>query len=185
MRVISGLLRGKRIIAPKDQSTRPTSDRLKETLFNILQGQVCGARFLDVFSGTGGVGIEALSRGSEKVIFIESNRECGELIKRNLADTPVSCRADIIISDFSAAINALGKKNEKFNIIFLDPPYYSDFTEKAINAILKNDLLHVNGILISEQGSKDPILDYEGLKPYDVRNYKTTAFVFYSACGHS
>ena len=180
MRVISGMLKGKNLLSPKGQNTRPTADRLKETLFNIIQGRIYESKFLDIFCGTGSIGIEALSRGAEKVTFIDSSRECGELIRKNLAGTPVLEKAGIIIADFADALNKLGKRNEKFDIIFLDPPYYGEFTEKAINAVIKNGLLENGGIIISEQGSKDPVCEFDGLCAYDIREYKTAKFVFYA-----
>jgi len=167
-------------LSPKGQATRPTSDRLKETLFNIIQGHIYGCKFLDIFSGTGSIGIEALSRGAKKAVFIESSRECCELIKKNLAGTPALSKADIIIADFKNALNRLGKKNEKFDIIFLDPPYYNEFTEKAISAVIDNGLLEKGGIIISEQGGKDPVHEFNGLCICDIREYKTAKFVFYT-----
>lgn len=179
MRVISGALKGKRLLSPKGLDTRPTADRLKETLFNIVQGRIYESKFLDIFSGTGSIGIEALSRGAKKVVFIDSSHECGELIKKNLAGTAVLSKADIITANFTNALNRLGNKSEKFDIIFLDPPYYNELTEKTLIAIIENNLLEKGGIIISEQGSKDPVLDFDKLCVYDIRDYKTTKFVFY------
>jgi 16S rRNA (guanine(966)-N(2))-methyltransferase RsmD len=179
LRVISGELRGKRLLSPKGSNTRPTADRFKETLFNILQNRVYGSRFLDIFSGTGAMGIEALSRGATKAVFIDSSAECGELIKKNLAGTSVISSAVILISDFVSALKNLGNKNEKFDIIFLDPPYYNEFTEKAIEAVVANNLLADDGIIVSEQASDSPLFEIIGLDIYDVRKYKTTKFVFY------
>ena len=179
MRIISGTLRGKRLLSPKGQNTRPTADRLKETLFNIIQGRIYESKFLDIFSGTGSIGIEALSRGAEKVVFIDSSRECGELIKKNLAGTSVIGKADIIIADFEDALYKLGKKKDKFDIIFLDPPYHNEFTEKTINSVIENDLLEAGGIIISEQGSKNSVHEFEELRIYDIREYKTAKFIFY------
>ncbi|MCL2873524.1 MAG: 16S rRNA (guanine(966)-N(2))-methyltransferase RsmD [Defluviitaleaceae bacterium] len=183
MRVISGFLKGKRLLSPKGQDTRPTADRLKETLFNILQGRISESKFLDVFSGTGSIGIEALSRGADKVVFIDSSRECGEIINKNLSSissADILNKFDIIVADFKSAIRTLGNENKKFDIIFLDPPYYNEFTYEAINAIVENRLLEKDGIIISEQGSKDPEYEFSKLEIYDIREYKTAKFVFYT-----
>lgn len=182
MRVISGFLKGKRLTAPIGNDTRPTADRLKETLFNILQGRISECKFLDIFSGTGAIGIEALSRGAERVVFIESKRECADIIKKNLAsvtDPELISRFDIIVNDFQNALKKLGGKNEAFDIIFLDPPYYSEFTYAAIKKIIENNLLEKGGLIISEQGSNDPEYIFDELQIYDIRQYKTTKFVFY------
>ena len=180
MRVISGTLKGKRLLSPKGQDTRPTADRLKETLFNIIQGRIYESNFLDIFSGTGSIGIEALSRGAKKSVFIDSSCECGELIKKNIAGTSVLFKAEIIIADFENALNKLGKNNEKFDIIFLDPPYHNEFAEKTINLVIKNGLLEKGGIIISEQGKNDPVHEFNELYIYDIREYKTAKFVFYA-----
>lgn len=132
MRVIAGSARRRNLISPAGDSTRPTTDRIKETLFNILQGEVPDARFLDLFSGSGGIGIEALSRGSKQCIFVENGREAVHCIKTNLKNTGFSGKSQIMAMDVMQALRRLDQLGQPFDIIFMDPPYRKDFEGKAI-----------------------------------------------------
>lgn len=123
MRVISGKFRGRKLRGPRGFRLRPTSDRLKETLFDILGPTVSGTVFLDVFAGTGAVGLEALSRGSREVVFIESDGEAADLIRRNLELCGVATAYRIIRRDVFTALRALGRQGFRADTVFLDPPY--------------------------------------------------------------
>jgi len=138
MRVISGEFRGRKLRGPRGFRLRPTSDRLKETLFDILGPAVSGTVFLDVFAGTGAVGLEALSRGSREVIFIESSGEAADLIRRNLELCGVSTAYRIIQHDVFAALRALVRQGFRADTVFLDPPYewqaYHDLLDNVFRA---------------------------------------------------
>jgi 16S rRNA (guanine966-N2)-methyltransferase len=138
MRVISGKFRGRKLRSPRGFRLRPTSDRLKETLFDILGPAVSGTVFLDVFAGTGAVGLEALSRGSREVIFIESSGEAADLIRRNLELCGVTTAYRIIERDVFTALRALGRQGFRADTVFLDPPYewqaYHDLLDNVFGA---------------------------------------------------
>ena len=123
MRVIAGKLRGRRLIAPRGREIRPTGDRLKETLFDILRPRIEGARFLDAFSGTGAIGIEALSRGAASVVFIDSSESACRALRQNLGHCAIVGGFRLMKADIFTALRRLAREGERFDILFLDPPY--------------------------------------------------------------
>ena len=123
MRVISGVAKGRRLFAPKGMETRPITSKIKESLFNIWQTKIKGAFFLDLFAGSGSMGIEALSRGAEKVIFVEKNRSTVEVIKKNLAVCGFHDGYELYRDDVFRRINWLSQRQDKFDIVYLDPPF--------------------------------------------------------------
>ena len=152
---------------------RPTSDKVRESLFNILQLEIPSSKFLDLFCGTGAMGIEALSRGAKKVVFNDYSRESLTLLKKNLAKVKVDDSFEI--SNFDA-VTFLKNTTEKFDIIFLDPPYKSEFGEKCLSftsAVLEND-----GIVILED-EKEWTGEIVGLYPYDKRKYGRVHLTFF------
>jgi 16S rRNA (guanine(966)-N(2))-methyltransferase RsmD len=134
--------------------TRPTADRVKESLFNILSTTITGRRFLDVFAGNGGVGIEALSRGAQKCVFIEKSTHCVKIIKDNLEMTGLMGQGEILAREAVAALALLQKKREVFDLIFLDPPYHSPDLEAALG-LIAGGLLAPEGLVIVEHHSRD------------------------------
>jgi 16S rRNA (guanine(966)-N(2))-methyltransferase RsmD len=150
MRVIGGCARGRVLKTRKGNEKRPTSDRVKESLFNILAGMVPGAHFLDVFAGNGGIGIEALSRGAATCVFIEKNSNCVKIIKENLLLTGLEARGRVIQREVDISLVELVKVEERFNIIFLDPPYYSPDLGLALCRIASGNLLAPEGLLVVE-----------------------------------
>jgi len=135
-------------------AVRPTSDRVKEALFNITGSRIPGCFFLDLFAGTGNIGIEALSRGASSVVFIENNHKNIQLIKDNLRITGLAEKARIICQDVPLALNLLGREGLKFDLIFLDPPYLKDFEAGALAGIAGNSLLKPDGKVIIESSKK-------------------------------
>ena len=133
MRVITGIARGKRLVTPQGLDVRPTSDRVKEAIFSALQFDIEGRRILDLFAGSGQLGIEALSRGAESATFVDSSDASIKAIKQNLESTRLSDKAKVIRSDYSSFCT---RTTEKFDIVFLDPPYLAGFLEKAISACI-------------------------------------------------
>lgn len=148
MRVISGTARGIPLKALEGMTTRPTADRVKEALFSIIQFELPGARVLDLFGGSGQLGIEALSRGAKSAVFVDqSDKACG-IIRENLKRTKFQSEALVVRGDY---LQYLSHCKEQYEIILLDPPYAEDFLEKALNAIAEIDILQSGGIMIAER----------------------------------
>lgn len=141
MRVISGKSRGKKLISLDGDNTRPTLDRVKEALFNIIQFQVQDAVVLDLFAGTGALGIEALSRGAKEAIFCDKVPEAVKVIKQNVINTNNLDKAIIINKDYKNALENVSKQNKKFDIIFLDPPYKTNLAIESLQKIIMSNLL--------------------------------------------
>lgn len=148
MRVIAGKAKGTQLHTPDGMLTRPTTDRVKEALFSILQFDLPGARVLDLFGGTGQLGIEALSRGAASAVFVDSRREACQLIRSNLEKTHLASDALVVQSDY---LEYLNRCREKFNLILLDPPYAEVFLENSIKRITEIDILQLGGIIATER----------------------------------
>ncbi|MDZ7369984.1 MAG: 16S rRNA (guanine(966)-N(2))-methyltransferase RsmD [candidate division KSB1 bacterium] len=151
MRIIAGQFKGRKLFAPKERNVRPTSDRLREALFSIIGDKISGAKFLDLFAGCGAVGIEAKSRGAQKVVFVEISAQTAKEIRRNC--NLVGMDADIILGD---ALKALSKERlgEEFDVIFADPPYeFSEFIA-VLEKIAANRLLAKDGVVIYESSAR-------------------------------
>ncbi|MBT9167123.1 MAG: Ribosomal RNA small subunit methyltransferase D [Syntrophomonadaceae bacterium] len=153
MRIIAGSARGRRLKTRKGMETRPTADRIKEALFNILATRVADCNFLDVFAGSGGVGIEALSRGARSCVFVEKSSLCAKIIKENLSLVGLADRAVMLTMGAEAALTYLVKNGAGFNLIFFDPPYYSHELELTLQ--LAVPLLLPGGLLVVEHHSRD------------------------------
>jgi len=149
MRVISGAARGRKLKEPSGFDIRPTSDMVKESVFNIIQFDIEGRKVLDLFAGTGQLGVEALSRGAKSVVFVDSKAEAVKLIKENLNLCGFSDRATVQSRD---ALRFL-ENDEKFDLIFIDPPYDACLAGKALMRIIEFDKLYANGIMICETGA--------------------------------
>jgi len=147
MRVITGSARGRRLKELEGMETRPTTDRVKEGLFNILQFDIEGRRVLDLFAGTGQLGIECLSRGAVSAVFVDRRTDAVKLIKENLKITELTDRAWVVSGD---SMEYLKGVREKFDLIFLDPPYAAGLLEGAIAHIAKFDILAPHGIIVAE-----------------------------------
>lgn len=148
MRVITGSARGIRLKSREGEETRPTSDRVKETIFNIIQFDVEGRQVLDLFAGSGQLGIEALSRGAAGALFVDSSAEAVAVVKENLAKTKLAPLAEVRQGDYRQ--NLLGLPKKKFGLVFLDPPYGTGQLARALNTISQIDIMVGNGIIICE-----------------------------------
>ncbi len=148
MRVITGKARGVNLKTPEGLKTRPTADRVKEAMFSIIQFDIPGAKVLDLFGGTGQLGIEALSRGAESAVFVDFGEEACKLIRENLRRTKLENEARIVRADYLQFLNSC---KEKFHIILLDPPYAEVFLENSLNCISEIDILQTNGIIVTER----------------------------------
>ena len=148
MRVVAGSARGTVLKTPEGVLTRPTADRVKEAVFSILHFDVQEALVLDLFGGTGQLGIEALSRGAKRAVFVDHQQKACELIRENLRRTRFSERASVVRGDY---LEYLKRTREQFDIILLDPPYAENFLENALNCIAEIDILRDNGIIVTER----------------------------------
>ena len=160
MRVISGKARGVTLKTPEGILTRPTIDRVKEALFSIINFDIPTSHVLDLFGGTGQLGIEALSRGAKSAVFVDQREDACKLIKENLRRTKLEQDAKVVRMDY---LDYLKRCKEKFDIIFLDPPYAEVFLENALKCITEIDILQSGGIIVAERPlGKDLPWDFEG-----------------------
>ncbi len=177
MRVISGSARGTQLRTPDGLKTRPTADRVKEAMFSIIQFDLPGARVLDLFGGTGQLGIEALSRGAAYSCFIDELDSACKLIKENLKRTRLTDCSKVIRSDYSSFLK---NSSEKFNIIFLDPPYAEVFLENSLNLITEIDILQSGGIIVTERPlGKELPWEYPGYTRSKDYKYGKTLLTIY------
>lgn len=160
MRVITGKARGVQLKTPDGMQTRPTADRVKEALFSIINFDIPGAKVLDLFGGTGQLGIEALSRGAQSAVFVDSREEACKLIRENLKRTKLEKESRVLRSDY---LDYLNRCREQYNIIFLDPPYAEVFLENALKRITEIDILQSDGIIVTERPlGKELPWEFEG-----------------------
>lgn len=162
MRVITGTARGHKLKAPKGMATRPTADRVKEALFNMLEHKVLNSRFLDLFAGSGSIGIEALSRGASQAVFIEKNTPAWQIIRENLNHTGLTDRAETYRQDAVTALDMLGKKGRTFDLIYVDPPYLKGYEENVLRKIETCGLLAEEGIVAVESSKNDLLPEQVG-----------------------
>ena len=153
MKIISGIYKGRNILGYNIDGTRPTQDRVKENLFNIINFDIQDKIVLDLFAGSGNLGIEALSRGAKYAYFVDDSKKAIDIIKTNINNLNIN-NCKVIKNDFKKALNTI----DKVDIIFLDPPYKTNFIEKAIKIIDKLDLINNNGLIICESDSINKIL---------------------------
>lgn len=157
MRIISGTARGTKLYTLEGETTRPTLDRVKESLFNIIQNDIPNSIFLDLFSGSGAIGLEAASRGAKKVILCDKSREAIKIINKNIEKTHLKEKVEIYNLDYETLIKT--KINEKLDIIYIDPPYDSDFAIKAIKSINEQKIIDENTKIIIETDNEEKILE--------------------------
>lgn len=152
MRVVAGKYRGKNLASPKDDRVRPTTTRIKETLFNVLQGYSQNAVVLDLFAGSGALGIECISRGAKEVVFVDNSKDSIELVRKNLQG--IDGNFKVVNSDFSGVLRNAYVTGKKFDMIFVDPPYASGLGELALGLIFDLDLLADGGVVVFEHGAE-------------------------------
>lgn len=156
MRIIAGEYKGRRLESPTDNSVRPTTDKVKEALFSILNERIWGSRVLDLFSGTGNLGIEALSRGAGECVFCDISRDSLRLIKANIAHCKAQEGARVVPGDFRKTLMNL---DGQFDIILLDPPYDKGFLEPAFDLIRQQNLLAEDGVIVAEHRREEELAD--------------------------
>lgn len=180
MRVIAGKARRTLLKTPEGLDTRPTTDRTKETLFNIISSYLAECDFLDLFSGSGAIGIEALSRGANLVVFSEINRNAIDCIKSNLKATHMEDNAKVIAKDALSVIKAMEKEGRVFDIIFMDPPYNKELEKEILEFLDHSSIVYRNTIIVVE-ASLETNFDYLGKTRFQVyreKAYKTNKHVF-------
>lgn len=177
MRVITGKAKGIPLKTPQGMLTRPTADRVKEALFSIIRFEVPGASVLDLFGGTGQLGIEALSQGAKQAVFVDAREDACRLIRENLKRTHLDSEGRVIRCDY---LQYLQRCKEQFDIIFLDPPYAEVYLEKSLNLITEIDILHSGGIIVAERPlGKELNQDYPGYTRSKDYKYGKTLLTIY------
>lgn len=182
MRIISGRARGTKLYTLEGTTTRPTLDRVKEPLFNIINFDLQDANVLDLFAGSGALGLEAVSRGAKKVVFSENNYKAIEIVEKNISKTKFENETILIKKDFEKALDEIKKKDIKFDIVFLDPPYKMNYIYKSLVKILDLKLLNEGAIFIVETDEPDrvhtEINNVEGISIFDERKYGRVTLMF-------
>ena len=179
MRIISGKARGTKLYTLEGENTRPTLDRVKESIFNIIQSEIEGAKILDLFAGSGAIGLEFLSRGAEKAVLCDNSKEAINIIKKNIEKTHMENQCNIIHVDFENCLEKI--KNEQFDIIYLDPPYDTDYIYIAIQKIIKLDMITKENLIIIETDDEKRIekeIKNIDIEIVDKRKYGRATIIF-------
>ena len=179
MRIIAGTARSLPLKTIEGKDTRPTTDKTKETLFNVMQFDVPGSYFLDLFAGSGQIGLEALSRGAQYAVFVENSRKAAACIEDNIKFTKFDKQSKLLTTDAVTAVRTLEGKY-KFDIVFMDPPYNKELEKEVLTALADSDILKEDALIVVEASNETdfgylPQLGYEVVKE---KNYKTNRHVF-------
>ena len=177
MRVTGGIFRGRKIQGTPGHVTRPTADKVRQSIFNILMNDIEGTSVLDIFAGSGALGIDAISRGAVSAVFIESGRNPSEAIKANLRS--LQLEEEVLVIDYRKACELLARKRRKFDIIFADPPYEQVMPQQVIDTVLQYDLLSDNGLLIIEHKAGQAA-ESDRLQLLKKRKFGQTEVTFYA-----
>lgn len=168
MRVISGMRRGSVLFCPEIEGLRPTTDRVKENIFNLIQNEITGKNVLDLFAGSGAMGIEALSRGAKACVFCDTGKEAAAAVRKNLVKTGFSDKSTVKETD---AESYLSTARERFSLVFLDPPYHSGLEKKALDILIKRNLLSEGAVIIYESDGDEELEEFSGITVRTVRKY--------------
>lgn len=179
MKIISGTLKGRNIEGYNIEGTRPTMDRVKESLFGMIQDYIKDSTVLDLFAGSGNLGVEAISNGAKIAYFIDNNPEVIKVLNKNIANLDIQSKSRVILSDWKKALNTFATQNIKFDLIFIDPPYAYDVYEKILNKVSTLNLLSDNGLIIMEYSNLHLPATYENLTLYKERNYGNKSINIY------
>lgn len=187
MRVVAGSAKGRKLKAPKTAGTRPVMDRVKTALFDILAGDVRGARFLDLFAGTGGIGIEALSRGAQLATFVELEAEALACVRENLATTRLGANAETLRADAFQFLKQAAASGRRYEIVYLAPPQYQGMARRALLALDAEPVTEPGGLVIVQihphERREFDDLSLERLEAVDERRYGSTVLIFYEHRG--
>lgn len=181
MRVITGSAKGVKLKTPDGINTRPTAERVKEALFSAIQEEIPGANVLDLFGGTGQLGIEALSRGAKSAVFVDKDKAACDLIQENLRKTKLDGQGSVFRADY---LTYLSSARQKFDLVFLDPPYAEVFLETALKRISEIDILTSRGIIIAERPFDKELQDeFEDLRCFRQYKYGKTMIAVFRKTG--
>ncbi|MBR3623871.1 MAG: 16S rRNA (guanine(966)-N(2))-methyltransferase RsmD [Selenomonadaceae bacterium] len=182
MRIITGSAKGTRLLSPKNDGTRPTADRIKESVFNILGDRVRERVVLDLFSGTGNLGIESLSRGAKSATFIDFATD--KLIRENLKRAHLEEKGEVFRADVFKKLKTFEAKRREFDLIFIDPPYFKNLSQKTMEFLNFSPIFSGNGIIVVEYGIGEKFSNYDKLENFrDVAYGKTTGVSFWMRVG--
>ena len=179
MRIISGTARGTKLYTLEGQTTRPTLDRVKESLFNIIQNDIQNSIFIDLFSGSGAIGLEAASRGAKKVILCDKSKDAINIINKNIEKTHLREKVELYNLDYEKLLKT--KIKQQADIIYIDPPYESNFAIKTVEIILENKLVNDNSTIIIETDEEEKILrelEKIEIEVIDKRKYGRAVLIF-------
>ena len=179
MRVISGNLRGRRLFSPKGQKLRPTSDRVKEAIFDILRDQFQGQNVLDLFAGTGALGIESLSRGARRAVFVEESPRSLITLRRNIEECRLKELAEVLGRAVLPALKILEARGEAFGLIFLDPPYDKGEARRVLEVLSTSSILTPGTLVVAEHSVSEEIDPIPLLQRIDLRKYGRTRVSFF------
>jgi 16S rRNA (guanine(966)-N(2))-methyltransferase RsmD len=183
LRVISGTLKGKKLFSVKGRSLRPTSDRVRESVFDILQGIIEGRRVLDLFAGTGAMGIEALSRGALAAVFIENHPSSLDALRRNLAACRLEGASEILAKEAEEGLRFLAGRGGNFEFIFLDPPYGKGLARETVNKLAESTILKPETLIVAEHSPAEVVEGIFPLERVDFRRYGSTRISFFRKAG--
>ncbi len=176
MRIISGSRRGKKLLEFEGMDVRPTTDRVKENIFNLIRDYVADSVCLDMFAGSGALSFEAVSRGAKRAVMLDKDKRSVDIIRKNAKNLDFTDECEIVSTD---AFEYAQRTKEKFDIIFLDPPYNKGFIEPILGEIVKNELLLDGGIVVLESDDTDFSAEFEGLDFLKQRKYGRTFITIY------
>lgn len=181
MRVISGTLKGRKLVSFRGRHIRPTADRVREALFNILSFSWEGKDVLDLFAGTGGLGIEALSRGASSAVFVEHHPQARAVLEKNVDALALGSRCHIIKLGVEEGIRHFTRKKQSFDVIFLDPPYGTGLADSTLHLCARSAILREDGVLVVEHHAREAVAsDYGVLCLSDRRQYGETVISFFA-----
>ena len=184
MRIISGKYRGHQLVSFSAEHVRPTTDRVKESMFNIIQGYLEGAHVVDLFAGTGNLGIEALSRGAQDIVFVEKNKKSIEILKKNIQKIKITESYEIVQKNVLTYLDKYS--GNSFDLIFADPPFTEEMAHDVMVSADKSQALGKNSIMLIESGRREKLLDdYPSLVRYDVREFGDKVLSFFRKKGSS
>ena len=186
MRIIAGTARNRRIETPKGKNTRPTLDRVRENLFNILQTRIPDSAVLDLFSGSGALSFEAISRGAARAVLCDTDRDANRAERKNAEMLGFSDQTEIYCCDWKTVVRYMVDRGEQFDLVFLDPPYHQKFLENALKRISEIDILKSGAIIVCERPAEKTLPDrYDGLRRIKDYRYGRTGITLYRAVDSS